>query len=219
MIEAERGNGMTTGPDSRARPRYQLDRYSDVSLLSPHHHTPFTPRLIDVNRAGGLGLFELHARRLDEYPLLAFTSPWILSRHDGEREIRTSLRLLGTIPFTRERRRGFRVSAVVENSYAYPRSSSASFQRRRRERTATEAVPVRLVRGKLILVGRLRDLSTDGGVGIDVPLSDYLGFLSWHSLFQPGWQLIRGDRAFPFRVRRLGLGPGTLALGGMARAS
>jgi hypothetical protein len=200
----------------------RLERYrvsGDVSLsLNPLGSEEITVRagLIDINRAGGMGIFVGTQHDLDSLWLASVLGRWRFRRETTSGPVTFSVKLLHAVPRRTNGRLGLRISAMPASqkpSPAGPRFFTAS--RRRVERSSANPLPVTLIRDGRKLRGRLLNISESDGFGVQLE-SSALVKVRIGELFDAGWQVTAASTTLPCILKRIGCQQGNIVVGAVA---
>lgn len=196
--------------------RFKSGIGTNIQVSPPFSDLVVTARLIDVNKAGGVGFFIPLAGVMDNMPLLTIFAPWKIIRESKEKSIAMSAQFLNVIPMLMHKEYGIRISGIMIQ--AEGRSEPAappSTQRRKAKRKAMESIPAIFTRRNDRMDGELFNASNADGIGVLVG-KEGVRNVAWKSVFLPGWKLIIGDKPLSCHIHRLGLFGKKLIVGGSA---
>lgn len=203
--------------NSRIHDRFRSGVGSNIAIVPKGTNSSILAQLLDLNQAGGLGIFVPLEGDMLRVPASGLFSPWTVVRKVKDRNVALDVDFISVAPRTVQAKPGLRISALTHEGRDR-RPNYPVIQRRHAKRLSITPRKILLTRYNDIIAGELRDAAANDGVGVHVGL-DRLPALTCGSLFGTGWKLVFTDNSFPFVLRRLSLRDGMLILGGEAHGS
>ncbi|RMH56362.1 MAG: hypothetical protein D6679_09320 [Candidatus Hydrogenedentota bacterium] len=196
--------------DNRIFVRYKAAFGTNISLR-PEGMEEFDARLLDLNKAGGFGVFIPMKNNIGNLFFSTVFLPWILIRQSRGGLIEVPTRVYNAIPTVMYNETGIRMALLHVDSRGRWMAQQGR-KRRVKERLKVDSLSVELRNKEILFTGNLYDISEDDGAGIDVT-PDGVGEATWNHVFNGTWKLFLMGRTFPTKIRRVSVGETSVQLG------
>ncbi len=189
--------------NTRRQPRYQAAALSTLEIAPVGSRSLQTVSLLDINQAGGMGLFIPSRGLFDQLALATFLGPWTVLRHTRAGTVSFEVRLFNAIPRYYDGKQGVRVSALP-SAHASGDAGTRFFfgMRRKSKRNTQKQIKVRLQKGAINLASQVLNIGDDDGVGLELEASTMVK-VTWGEIFSEGWQVTAMGRSLPCFLQRL----------------
>lgn len=205
---------MQTQRNTRSWARFKSGIGTNVSVTCEGHAEVVSGQLLDMNKAGGLGLFVPVKGPFERLPVASLYGPWKVARTTKGTGISLQVRFFSVIPTLMYGDQGVRISASISPKGGASAASGAP-QRRHSIRLGVGPMPVILSRRTDRMEGDMVNVSGEDGVGFLVK-GDQMKGLTWGGLFASGWRLFVGRHSLLCHFRRCGIYGDRIVLGGIA---
>ncbi|MBL4890110.1 MAG: hypothetical protein JKX97_08850 [Candidatus Lindowbacteria bacterium] len=201
--------------DTRSFVRFKSGIGTNVLLTPPYWTDSVLARLLDVNKAGGVGLF-VPLKSLSNIPLSSIFASWKVVREVKDNPIALKTEFFNVIPMTVSGERGIRVSGrVIQDKAETSEKTGFPTPRRQAKRIKLKPHPVILTRRSDRLDGEMFNVANNDGAGV-LFSKDGVRDVTWEKIFAVGWKTIIAENTFIFYIKRLGMFNNQLIVGGEA---